>query len=250
MVYSRATLIFAMNRPFLLRPLFACAALFIAAPALADEHILLTGGPALREWEDFRAPETQHDRWWGNFVRASRVRIQDLKPQLPPSTTITWLVYREAYARRSNEDGRPLVSFIESVRDTYGVKLVWVRNGDDVIDYINRGANRRSTKVAGFEYFGHSNKHCFMLDYSSEVYGASASWLHERDLANLRSSAFAPGAFCKSWGCHTGESMSAEWKKATGIWMIGANGKTDYAFGHLNGWRPRLSSGSSWRERG
>ena len=27
------------------------------------EYILVSGGPALRKWEDLRAPGTQHDRW-------------------------------------------------------------------------------------------------------------------------------------------------------------------------------------------
>jgi len=40
--------------------------------------------------------------------------------------------------------------------------------------------------------------------------------------------AFARGAFIKSWGCHTGESMSAKWKSATGVAMEGARGPTSY----------------------
>ncbi|MCB1224293.1 MAG: hypothetical protein KDK99_00660 [Verrucomicrobiales bacterium] len=238
--------------PFLTRPILAVltALGLLATVASANEYLILSGGPAMQEWERYRTEDTQHDKWWGNFVRAARVRIQDLKPNLPAGTTITWLVYRDAYLRRSSEDHRPLTGFIESVRDTYGVKLVWIRSGDDVIEYINNAPGRRSNKVAGFEYFGHSNKHCFMFDYSNQVYGASAAWLHERDLRRIRSSAFAPDAYCKSWGCHTGESMSNLWQDATGIWMIGAYGKTDYAFGHLNGWRPRLASGAHWRSRG
>jgi len=29
-------------------------------------HIILCGGPALREWEDLRLETQQHDRWWAN----------------------------------------------------------------------------------------------------------------------------------------------------------------------------------------
>ena len=53
-------------------------------------------------------------------------------------------------------------------------------------------------------------------------------WLHERDLGKIRSSIFASNAYCKSWGCHTGESMSAVWKSKLGIPLEGARGKTDY----------------------
>jgi hypothetical protein len=175
--------------------------------------------------------------------------MQDLSRSLPRDTTITWLVYRDAYVRRSAEDRQPLTSFVESVRDTYGFRLIWFRTGEDVINYINSGQNRRRMKISGFEFFGHSNKHCFMFDYSSQVYGASGAWLHEVDLSRIRSSAFASKAFCKSWGCHTGESMSQAWKRATGLWLIGAMGKTDYSNGHLTGYRVQLSPGARWITR-
>jgi hypothetical protein len=239
------------NRPVLLALLMIASALLGAGSAGAQttEYIVVSGGPALREWEDLRAPGQQHDRWWGNFVRSARVRMQEIKKVAPPGTIITWLVYRDAYLRRSSEDRQPLTSFVESVRDTYGVRLVWYRSGADVINYINSGMNRRSVKVSGFEYFGHSNKFCFMFDYSSDVYGASTSWLHETDLRRIRSSAFAPNAYCHSWGCHTAESMSAEWKRATGLTLVGAYGKTDYSNGHLTGWKVQLAPGASWRRR-
>jgi hypothetical protein len=248
-----------MNNPFhtgrgklppFLWLLLAVLAMAGGAAAQQREYIIVSGGPALREWENLRKPGEQHDRWWGNFVRPARVRMQELKKQLPPTTTITWLVYRDAYVRRAAEDRQPLVSFVESVRDTYGFRLGWFRTGDDVIQYINSGMDRRRVKIAGFEYFGHSNKYCFMFDYSSTIYGVSSSWLHEVDLRRIRSSAFAPDAYCHSWGCHTGESMSAAWKRATGVWMVGAIGKTDYSEGHLTGWKVRLSPYASWRTRG
>lgn len=86
-----------------------------------------------------------------------------------------------------------------------------------------------------------------MFDYSSDAYGTSSSWLHEVDLKRLNRSSFARDAFCQSWGCHTGESMSAAWKKATGLTLIGAYGKTDYTDLHLRDNHPALASGSHWR---
>ncbi len=191
------------------------------------EYIIVSGGPSLRKWEDLRAPGTQHDRWWGNFVRPARVRIEGIQKQ-DPNAMITWLVYAPAYARRSSEDNRSLTELVESVRDKFRVRLVWFTTGADVINYINNGQNRSRTKIVSFEYFGHSNKYCFMFDYSNFIYGASKGWLHQNELGKIRRGAFSKNAFCKSWGCHTGESMSTVWRKATGITMIGANGKTDY----------------------
>ena len=58
-----------------------------------------------------------------------------------------------------------------------------------------------------------------------------------------RRRAFVRDAYVKSWGCHTGESMSKHWRDATGTRMWGAIGKTDYSTGEL----PALSSaGGKW----
>ncbi|MBX7210978.1 MAG: hypothetical protein K1X78_21915 [Verrucomicrobiaceae bacterium] len=236
---------------FLTHLVAVCLALALhqgAASAQQSEYIIVSGGPALRQWENLRKPGEQHDRWWGNFVRTARVRIEEIQKQQPPGTLITWLVYRDSYLRRTAEDKQPLISNVESVRDKYKIRLVWFHTGDDVINYINGGLNRGSTKISGFEYFGHSNKFCFMFDYSSDTYGVSSCWLHEADLKKIHRGAFARNAYCQSWGCHTGESMSALWKKATGVPMVGAFGKTDYSDMHLRNWHVGLSPGSHWRK--
>lgn len=211
------------------------------AQGVQGEHIIISGGPALRKWEDLRAPGTQHDRWWGNFVRPARVRIQEIQKQ-NPGAMITWMVYRPAYVLRSPEDGRSLTELVESVRDAYKVRLLWFDNGNQIINYLNSGQPRSRLKVVSFEYYGHSNKFCFMFDYSSMIYGASKGYLHQKDLHKIRRGVFAKGAFCKSWGCHTGESMSKVWRQATGIPMIGAYGKTDYT----NPLNVVLSYGGHW----
>jgi hypothetical protein len=235
----------------MIQRLFIFLFLLLAAPvgAAEFEYIIVSGGPALRQWENYRRAGEQHDRWWGNFVATAMTRIKDLKRE-QPGMQITWLAYRDAYARRGAEDGKPYASWLGEKQAKYGIKVVYFSSGEDIIRYINKGQSRWRTKIAGFEYFGHSNKYCFMFDYSSEIYGASISWLHENQLRNINSGAFAKGAYCKSWGCHTAESMSAAWKHATGIWMVGAVGKTDFTDLHLRGNYPGLSSGSHWRTRG
>jgi len=210
-----------------------------------DEYIIVTGGPALLIWEQYRHPSHRHDKWWGNFVRASRLRIQQLQKTTKGAINITWLVYRPSYETRASEDGSPLIANIESVRDKDKVNLVWFDKGGDVINYINNGKNRRQTKVSGFEYFGHSNKYCFIFDYSNGILGASKAYLHQSDLKMIKRGSFAKGAYCKSWGCYTGESFSKEFRHATGRKMIGAVGKTDYS----EIWRmvlPSLSPGGHW----
>lgn len=221
------------------------ASVLAASAQTQKEYIILSGGPSLIEWEKYKA--TPHDRWWGNFIRAARVRIEEIRKQNGPDAPITWLVYKRGYARRAErQDKSDLLGNIISVRDKYNVNLVWVNGGDDVINYLNSGKPRDQVKIADFEFFGHSNRACFMLDYSNEIDSGSKSWLHETELAKLRRGLFTKDAFVKSWSCHTGESMSKYWKAATGKKMIGAIGKTDYAFGHLRGWKPALGAGSRW----
>ena len=119
-----------------------------------------------------------------------------------------------------------------------------MQNGRDVINYLNNGQDRNRLKVVDFEYFGHSNRCCFMFDYSSNIDSASKSYLHEDELTSLQRNIFARNAFVKSWGCHTGESMSRKFYAATGTHMIGAIGRTDYSNRDeaLNGVVPILSS--------
>ncbi|MEI6033905.1 MAG: hypothetical protein WCS65_06450 [Verrucomicrobiae bacterium] len=217
----------------------------LSAAAAQKEYILLSGGPSLIEWEKFKA--VPHDLWWGNFIRAARVRIEQIRKEQGPEAEITWLVYKPGYVRRgARQDRTDLVSNILSVRDKYHVNLVWIANGDDVISYLNSGRPRSQVKIANFEFFGHSNRACWMFDYSNEIDSGSKSWLHEKELSKLGRGLFTRDAFIKSWSCHTGESMSRLWRQATGKKMIGAIGKTNYADGHLRGWIPALSEGARW----
>lgn len=188
-------------------------------------HIILCGGPALREWEDLRIESQQHDRWWANFIRASTIRIDELREIYGENTQVVWIVHKKGYEMRGKEDGKPYTEWIEGQASKRGVTLKWVSTGSQAISIIN---SQPARSIKTFDFFGHSNKNCFMLDYGSEVMAASKSYIHEKDLRKLRSSVWAKNAKCQSWGCFTGESMSGYWKKATGIPLIGAIGKTDY----------------------
>ena len=53
-------------------------------------------------WEKYKLQP--HDNWWMNFVRASRLRIEQLRQQYGPSAQITWLVYRRGYERHQSRN--------------------------------------------------------------------------------------------------------------------------------------------------
>lgn len=222
-----------------------------AAPP-GTEHIVLSGGPALREWEEYRIEPARHDRWWGNFIRSARVRMEQVRAQMGPDGVITWLVFRTGYEKRSKEDGEDHIAEIVSVQDKATVKcrLIWYRKTEEIIQYLNyggQGVDRTKLKIGGFDYFGHSNKYCFTFDYSGEVLGAAKIFLFQDDLKLLNPGIFVPNARCQSWGCHTGEAMSKVWRSVTGTKLIGAYGKTDYSYCWRDGGSlPIVSPGARW----
>ena len=194
-------------------------------PREPGEYLIVSGGVSLWTWEKWKTEP--HDNWWMNFIRASRIRIQQIK-EANPQQQITWLVYRPAYVSRSRQDSRDYMSLISSVRDAYGVRLMWFDSTHQLINYMNQGQPRDRLKINGFEYFGHSNKACFLFDYSNIIDSASKVWLHEKDLGQIRRGIFTADALVRSWGCHTGESMSQKFRAATGATMWGMVGKSQY----------------------
>jgi hypothetical protein len=224
--------------------LVAAGTLFTLAPfAAADpvppgpgEYVSIVGGVSLHMWEKWKA--APHDGWWMNFVRAARIRLNEIQTA-NPSAEITWLVYRPAYQTRGQQDSRDYLSDIRSIHDAYHIRLIFFDRTSEVIDYLNQ----RSKPICDLEYFGHSNKACWMFDYSNNIDSASKVWLHEKDLGQIKRGIFAKNAFVKSWGCHSGESFSKKFASATGGKMIGAKGKTQYMDEEL----PILSSaGGYW----
>src|SRR6266403_508389 len=172
-----------------------------AAPPVGGEYVLLVGGPSMYQWEKYKA--VPHDHWWANFVRAARLRTEQLREQLGPDAKITWLIYRQGYEDRAKQEHQDLISLIGTVRDKFNVNLVWFGPGHEDIDYSNN------------------------------IDSACKSWLHDSDLTKINRRASARHAYVKSWGCHTGEEMSKKWYAATGTHMIGAIGKTQFMMEEL-----------------
>ena len=201
------------------------ASLLLTVSGHAADHVIVTGGPALRKWENFRVPTDQHDRFWANFVRASTLRMDEIRRAYGPDTPLVWLVYQPCYQTRGREDNKPYTTWITEVAAARHATLVWFSSSGGFIQVLN---SRPRGSIQTFDFFGHSNRYCFMFDYGNEIMAVSCAWLHERDLPRINGAIFARNAACKSWGCHTGESMSAAWKRAVGVPLEGANGPTDY----------------------
>lgn len=209
---------------FGLARVIALALLLLGSSSFAD-HVIVTGGPALRKWENYRVADDQHDRWWANFVRAATLRMAEIRLAYGSDAPIVWLVFQPGYQTRGREDGKPYTAWIAEQAAKRRVTLIWFSSSSGFLQTLN---SRPRGSVKSFDFFGHSNRHAFMFDYGNDIMAASTAWLHERDLPRLKASIFDRNAYCKSWGCHTGESMSAAWKSATGIALEGARGPTTY----------------------
>src|SRR6266516_8117087 len=136
-----------MLSPAMMKRLLLVCALSILAPGAkaaspaSGEYIILVGGPSMYQWEQYKAQP--HDHWWANFVRAARLRTEQLRDGLGPDAPITWLVYKQGYLDRQPQENQDLIGLIETVRDKFNLKLIWFKNGDDVINYLNKGQDRR-----------------------------------------------------------------------------------------------------------
>ncbi|WP_128191110.1 hypothetical protein [Akkermansia muciniphila] len=87
----------------MLSRLFLALALLLGGTGLSRAvHVVMCGGPALRQWEGLRIQPDRHDNWWANFVRASTIRIAHIQQQ-DPAARITWIVYRPGYATRGRK---------------------------------------------------------------------------------------------------------------------------------------------------
>jgi hypothetical protein len=170
------------------------------------------------------------------------VRWKQIKPKAKKGDVFTWLIYRPGYEQRGKEDGANLIQAVENRARALGVTVKWFGPSFEVIDHLNGGYPRDTVKIANFDYFGHSNKNCWMFDYSNNVDGCSNSFIHIKDLPSLSAGIFLTQAHVKSWGCHSAEAFTSEWKKYTGTTMIGTVGKTDYSTGGL----PKVTRARGW----
>ena len=80
--------------------------LLLGGSALAanGEYIMVVGGPSMYQWEKYKV--YPHDHWWANFVRAARLRTEQLRAYFGPDQQMTWLVYKQGYLDRGNKNTR------------------------------------------------------------------------------------------------------------------------------------------------
>src|SRR5439155_24964802 len=118
-----------------------------ASSPASGEYIILVGGPSMYKWEKYKV--YPHDHWWANFVRAARLRTEQVRAQLGPDAKITWLVYKQGYVDRAKQENQDLIGLIDSVREKFNLNLVWFHAGSEVFDYLNNV--RDQVKISGLK---------------------------------------------------------------------------------------------------
>jgi len=226
-----------------LLPIFCALTLF--GPSLqAHDVVLISGGPALRSFEKFK--KASHDKYWGNFIDSALTRAEELKKDLKPDDQIVWLVFRPSYVSRTAEDETDYLKLIGERSAKIGLTPLFFDNKSQLFTLLRRDGSKEKPKICRLEYFGYSNKKCWMFDYSNRVDGGALEPLvvHVDDLEKISGSSFTSDAECVSYGCHSGEEFSQRWRMIVGRPMVGAVGKTDYSAGGM----PKLSEGKggSW----
>ena len=220
------------------------ALMLMGLPLQAHDVVLISGGPALRSFEKYK--KASHDKYWGNFIDSALTRAEELKKDLKPGDEIVWLVFRPSYVSRTTEDQADYLRLIEERGAKVGLTPIYFDNKTQLFTLLRRDGSAEKPKISRLEYFGHSNKKCWMFDYSNRVDGGALEPLvvHVDDLNRISGSSFTPNAECVSYGCHSGEEFSQRWRMVVGRPMVGAVGKTDYSDGGM----PKLSNGKegSW----
>jgi hypothetical protein len=226
---------------------YLALALFVfmtASQTQANDIVLISGGPALRSHERYK-PNT-HDRYWGNFVDSALARVKELRQELGPDDRLTWLVFRPGYVRRGIEEKQDYLKILEERGQLHGLTPIYFDDKHQLFTLLRRDGSPERPKISRLEYYGHSNKKCWMFDYSNRVDGGALEPLvvHVDDLQKISGSSFTSDAECVSYGCHSGEEFSQRWRMIVGRPMVGAVGKTDYSDGGM----PKLSTGKdgSW----
>ncbi len=222
----------------------ALCAFISVSQTQANDIVLISGGPALRSHERYK-PNT-HDRYWANFVDSALARVKELRQELGPNDRLTWLVFRPGYVRRGTEEKQDYLKILEERGQQHGLMPIYFDDKHQLFTLLRRDGSPERPKISRLEYYGHSNKKCWMFDYSNRVDGGAIEPLvvHVDDLENISGSSFTPNATCVSYGCHSGEEFSQRWRMIVGRPMVGAVGKTDYSAGGM----PKLSEGKggSW----
>jgi hypothetical protein len=221
-----------------------CWLSLLILPLQANDVVLISGGPALRSFEKYK--KASHDKYWGNFIDSALTRAEELKKDLKAGDKIVWLVFRPSYVSRTTEDQTDYLKIIEERSAKVGLSPIYFDNKTQLFTLLRRDGSKEKPKICRLEYFGHSNKKCWMFDYSNRVDGGALEPLvvHVDDLQKISGSSFTSDAECVSYGCHSGEEFSQRWRMIVGRPMVGAVGKTDYSDGGM----PKLSTGKdgSW----
>jgi hypothetical protein len=123
--------------------------------------------------------------------------------------------------------------------ERHGFELIFIRGANQLTPTLNTAKDDQIKKL---EYFGHSNKNDFLLEYSSDIPGISTdSWGKENnDIGGIRKEIFASEGEINLYGCKLGVAggLGQEMKKKWGLKTIASYTTTDYITVVGDAWKP------------
>lgn len=158
------------------------------------------------------------------FIEPSIKQIYDWKQS--GKSNITWIVANEGYKK----------SDLEKTGSKLGVKMVFVDNKDQLINYFNSGEDRQKVKITDVSVFSHGLRDGTLALGYKENDDLNIS-IEQLKNSNINSNAFYNTntwfASCNTGTQANGTSFAQEWvNKTSGSAMAVVDGKTDYE--HIN----------------
>jgi len=74
---------------------------------VSGEYIILVGGPSMYQWEKYKT--YPHDHWWANFIRAARLRTEQLRTELGPGPQDHLARLSAGYEDRAKQEHQDLI---------------------------------------------------------------------------------------------------------------------------------------------
>ena len=165
------------------------------------------------------------------FIEPAIKKLIDIrKNNVNINNQITWLISSLGYSKTD-------IANMEDTAKKLGVKLVWIDNKDQFINYINSGSvnnkteNRDERKISSMTFFSHGLDGVLALGYNQE--DEKDIDISLKDLSKIQSDSFTKDISTVFYSCNAGtningKSFAQEWVNRTGGTAVGAIGRTDY----------------------
>ena len=228
------------------------------AAAMAKNIVLISGGPGLFDTKDI-----EHDKSWANYVTPPLLKWDGGKAKLTGAGNegldVTWLIYKQAYLDRWDDDkdqGRTsaktvidkgfssYVDMLEHRAADRGWRLFWFTSATNLWQRLWTFQE----DIVRLWFWGHAKNNLWLTlghDHDAAVMPDGDTVVKVSDIANatnrLRATVHDDPSVptCRFVGCNT-EAFATEWAKTYSARSEGVRGKVEFGGIHTSGGDPSL----------